>query len=83
MESDAVDETTKRRLTAAHKKLNPAKIARAINPIQQQLVQSAACRTQHQTASPLRTFSLSQGSTPIRTFDIEARRPESTVTHMA
>ena len=50
MASDAVDETTKKRLAAEHKKLNPAKITRAINAIQQQLIQSAAYRTQHQAA---------------------------------
>ena len=42
----ALDDHTRARLEAEHATLNPAKITRRINAIQQQLIQLAAARTQ-------------------------------------
>lgn len=41
-----LDERARQKLTAEHEKLNPAKITRRMNKIQQQLIELAAARTQ-------------------------------------
>jgi len=46
LDSDALDQATRDRLEREHAALNPARITRRINHIQQQLIDLAAARTQ-------------------------------------
>ena len=46
LDADILDQKTRTRLKREHEKLNPARITRRINHIQQQLIELAAARTQ-------------------------------------
>jgi len=46
LDADVLDEKTRARLQREHAKLNPARITRRINQIQQQLIELASARTQ-------------------------------------
>lgn len=69
LDADVLDEKNRTRLKREHATLNPARITRRINHIQQQLINLATARTQgtRPTARATRTFPREANINPSRT----------------